>query len=262
MDDDCEAEESWLATLDKAFGDDVGLVAGSVIAPPDAARRLAVCPTIEPADVVYDPLRMQQPPEGFGVLGANIAVRRTDAVNVGPFDECMGPGSFFQGGEEHDYVKRLAQLGVRMRSTPSSIVHHTYGVRYGWRAVYSHKRERIRGDGAVAAKGTLLEDPGGGRAIRDLRHVDGARTAQAPTAAARRDDDVSLRPLHRELPRVPAQLRPLVGRTSTSRPRAAPRHRVAGRHCRRRLGLVTVAVAGGGLISPPARPAASPACCP
>ena len=167
LDDDCEAEQSWLATLDKAFGDDVGLVAGSLIAPPDASRRFAVCPAIEPADVVYDPRRMQQPPEGFGVLGANIAVRRTDAVHVGPFDECMGPGSFFQGGEEHDYVRRLAQLGVRMRSTPSSIVHHTYGVRYGWRAVYSHKRERIRGDGAVAAKGTLLEDPGGGRAIRD-----------------------------------------------------------------------------------------------
>ena len=166
LDDDCQAEDSWLATLDKAFGDDVGLVAGSVIAPPDSTRRFAVCPAIEPADVVYDPLRTKQMPEGFGVLGANIAVRRTDAERVGPFDECMGPGSFFQGGEEHDYVNRLAQLGVRMRSTPSSIVHHTYGVRYGWRAVYSHKRERIRGDGAVAAKGTLLEDPDGGRAIR------------------------------------------------------------------------------------------------
>ena len=248
LDDDCEAEQSWLATLDKAFGDDVGLVAGSLIAPPDASRRFAVCPAIEPADVVYDPRRMQQPPEGFGVLGANIAVRRTDAVHVGPFDECMGPGSFFQGGEEHDYVRRLAQLGVRMRSTPSSIVHHTYGVRYGWRAVYSHKRERIRGDGAVAAKGTLLEDPGGGRAIRDCVTAMAARTAQASPAAARRDDDVSLRPLRRELPRVPAQLRPLVGRSSTSRPRAAHRHGLARRHSRRRIGLVSVAVAGGGLI--------------
>jgi glycosyltransferase involved in cell wall biosynthesis len=165
MDDDCEADRAWLATLDEAFRDDVGLVCGSVFGPPDTGRRFVVCPTVEPADLIYDPLRMAEPPEGFGVLGANIAVRRTDFVRTGPFDECMGPGSSFQGGEEHDYVTRLTRLGVRLRSTPASIVHHTFGARYGVRAVYAHKRERIRGDGAVAAKGTMLESPGGGRSV-------------------------------------------------------------------------------------------------
>jgi glycosyltransferase involved in cell wall biosynthesis len=165
MDDDCEADAGWLAAIDVAFTDDVGFVCGSVVGPPSSERRLAVCPTIEPDDVVFDP-EQGDPPPGFGLLGANMAVRRLDAQRVGSFDECMGPGSYFQGGEEHDYLSRLAALGVRAHSTPRSIVHHTYGVRYGVRAVYSHKRERIRGDGAVTAKGTLLGVPRGGRSVR------------------------------------------------------------------------------------------------
>jgi glycosyltransferase involved in cell wall biosynthesis len=165
LDDDCEADERWLETLDTTFSDGIGFVSGAVIAPPSAGRRLSVCPTVDPDDVEFDPAG-GDPPPGFRVLGANIAVRRTDAERIGSFDECMGAGSIFQGGEEHDYVHRLAEAGVRMRSTPASIVHHTYGVRSGIAAVYRLKRERIRGDGAVAAKGTLLEHPTGGVRVR------------------------------------------------------------------------------------------------
>src|SRR4030095_2659778 len=106
-------------------------------------------------------------PEGVSLLGANMAVRVAEAARVGGLDECLGPGTAFGGGEEHDFAFRLMGLGVRMRSTPKSIVRHTYGARYGWRAVYAVKRSRLRGDGAVAAKGPLRSAPGGGLSVRD-----------------------------------------------------------------------------------------------
>jgi glycosyltransferase involved in cell wall biosynthesis len=157
MDDDCEADREWLSRLDAGFRDDVGFVCGSVEAPSRAGRWFAVCPRIAPADVMYSPTdRDAAWPPGFGLLGANMAIRRCDAERVGGFDECLGIGSAFGGGEEHDYVSRLARLGVRMRSTPDARVRHTHGYRYGARAVYLHRRDRVRGDGALAAKRTLL----------------------------------------------------------------------------------------------------------
>jgi glycosyltransferase involved in cell wall biosynthesis len=157
IDDDCEAREDWLATLDECFTPDIGFVSGTVEAPAKEARLFAVCPQFEPEDVVFDPEQSNEvPPPGFGLLGANIAVRRADANRVGTFDEFLGAGSKFGGGEEHDYASRLVRLGVRMRSTPRSVVRHTYGYRVGIRAVYLNKRSRIRGDGALAAKRTLL----------------------------------------------------------------------------------------------------------
>jgi glycosyltransferase involved in cell wall biosynthesis len=157
MDDDCEADEDWLATLKECFTADIGLVCGSLEAPAKKHRGFAVCPQVVPDDVIYDPkVSGLLPPPGFRLLGANLAVRRALTKDV-LFDECIGPGSPLRGsGEEHDYVYRLAHRGVRMRSTPRSIVRHTYGYRYGFRAVYAASKVYIRGNGALAAKLTLL----------------------------------------------------------------------------------------------------------
>jgi glycosyltransferase involved in cell wall biosynthesis len=157
-DDDCEVREDWLAELEKSFTPDIGFVCGTVEAPARERRIFQICPRIAPADVVWDPQELGTiPPPGFGLLGANMAVRREAAERVGIFDACLGPGSQFAGGEEHDYADRLAQLGVRMRSTPRPVVRHTYGYRYGFRAVYTNKSSRIRGDGGRAAKVTMME---------------------------------------------------------------------------------------------------------
>jgi glycosyltransferase involved in cell wall biosynthesis len=167
MDDDCEARADWLAELDESFTPDIGFVCGTVEAPAKERRLFAICPWITPSDVVWDPRQTgTYPPPGFGLLGANMAVRRAAAERVGIFDECLGPGSAFAGGEEHDYADRLARLGVRMRSTPRPVVRHTYGYRYGIRAVYSNKSSRIRGDGGRAAKVTLLESRKGELSVR------------------------------------------------------------------------------------------------
>ena len=57
-----------------------------------------------------------------------------------------------------------------MVTTPKSVVHHTFGFRYGVRAVYAHKRNYARGNGALAAKLTLAGDPRGREWLgRELR---------------------------------------------------------------------------------------------
>ncbi len=167
IDDDCQADSGWLAALAGAFDDDIGFVCGAVVAPDGPRPRFSICPAVTPAETVFDPVVTSEPPNGFIALGANMAVRRSDTLRVGGFDEFLGAGATFQGGEEHDYVARLARAGVRMRSTPRAVVHHTYGVRTGLGAMYRHKRERVRGDGAFFAKHTIAMAPEGGRKVRD-----------------------------------------------------------------------------------------------
>jgi glycosyltransferase involved in cell wall biosynthesis len=168
-DDDCEAQDDWLARLDEYFTPDIGFVCGTVEAPSKARRGFARCPSIRPGEVVFVPGQSDQgPPAGFNLLGANMAVRRTEAEKVGLFDECLGAGSTFGGGEEHDLVSRLAQHGVQMRSSPRPVVRHSYGYRYGIRSVYSHRRDLLRGDGAIAGKRTLMmKAPGVELSVRD-----------------------------------------------------------------------------------------------
>lgn len=175
MDDDCEAEVDWLAQLDRCFEEDVDLVSGAVLAPARERRRFAVCPSVVPGEVTFA-LRPGDAalPAEFDALGANLAVRRRTAVRVGGFDEHLGAGAHFPGGEEHDLVHRLAMAGATLRSTPGAVVRHTYGVRSGMRAVYRHRRQRLRGDGAGAAKRAMLAVPEGGLSVgRSVRRAAG-----------------------------------------------------------------------------------------
>jgi glycosyltransferase involved in cell wall biosynthesis len=185
IDDDCEADADWLVELDRCFDDDIGLVSGSLIAPPKVGWWYASCPSIDVDDVLYDPaIDGAQAAENFGLLGANMAIRRSDVGKTGGYDECLGSGSAFDGGEEHDLVFRMAEAGVRMRSSPKVVVRHTYGWRYGLRAVWKVKRDRFRGNGAIAAKGLLAEKPEGGLRVRTVV-IDHAR-AQLTTMGLRR----------------------------------------------------------------------------
>jgi glycosyltransferase involved in cell wall biosynthesis len=168
MDDDCEADTTWLSELDRSFEADIGFVSGPLVAPqPQGKHLFALCPTVEVSACTYDRQSDgERTPTGFGLLGANMAVRRVDADRAGRFDENMGAGAYFTGGEEHDYAHRLMRAGVRMRSSPGAVVRHTSGYRYGFRTVYSYKVARFRGDGAAAAKGLLRSSPEGTVPIR------------------------------------------------------------------------------------------------
>lgn len=161
-DDDCEAEAGWLAHVVKCFDEDpsVGFVSGALVAPELRKHLLAVCPEIHPGDFTYDPLK-DQAPVRFDFAGANFAIRKEVARKVGWFDECLGVGAVFASSEDLDYMLRVEAAGVRMRSTPASIVYHTHGARYGLKAVFRHRRSYAVGQGALAAKMTLNGDPRG-----------------------------------------------------------------------------------------------------
>ena len=54
---------------------------------------------------------------------------------------------------------------IKMGSTPSAIVTHTHGYRYGIKAVIQHSRNYASGNGALAAKMTLMGDPRGSQLV-------------------------------------------------------------------------------------------------
>ena len=163
-DDDCEADPGWLSEIAQCFDEDsqLGLVGGSLLAPNVHQHLLAVCPEIRPSEVTYDPVRDgHKAPPGFDFTGANFAMRRSVALRVGPFDECMGVGAIFASAEDLDYKLRVESADIRMRSTPKLVVRHTHGCRIGFKAVFRHRRSYAVGQGALAAKMTMRGDPRG-----------------------------------------------------------------------------------------------------
>jgi GT2 family glycosyltransferase len=170
LDDDCEADPAWLATVVGAFEADpeLGAVGGAVIGP-EKLGALASCPTVMPAEALYDPaLTPQRPPAGWDWIGANCAFRLSAAARVGPWDELMGPGMPFPVAEDTDYKLRLEALGVRMLTTPRSRILHSSGVRSGRAALHSQRNYAL-GNGVLAGKQTLNGDPRGRLWLRATR---------------------------------------------------------------------------------------------
>jgi hypothetical protein len=161
LDDDCVARSDWLSTIAQYFEDDptVGLVGGAVIAPPNTGHWFGSCPDNKPSETIYDPSTMKGcPPEGWSWISANMAIRRKVIEIVGPWDEFLGPGTFFPVGDDTDYKFRLEAAGIKMAVTPRSVVHHTYGYRTGIRAVLDFQNAYAYGNGAFAGKLTLMGD--------------------------------------------------------------------------------------------------------
>jgi glycosyltransferase involved in cell wall biosynthesis len=172
VDDDCEADPEWLAVIAARLQSNpsVGLVGGATV-PPSETRsglrlRLSTCPTILPAESLYDPAASRVPPPGWDWGSANVAIRAEVVARAGLFDEHLGPGTPLLSGEDRDYKFRLEAAGVSMMATPRAIVRHTYGRRYGLRAVTGMSRTYARGGGAVAGKLTVAGDPRGAAWVR------------------------------------------------------------------------------------------------
>lgn len=165
MDDDCEADTNWLATIAKYFQQhtDVELVGGSLIPPRKERSGPATCPELIPSEAIYDPTATPgQPPAGWDWVGGNVSIRRNLVTLIDRFDEYLGPGSpDFPAGEDADYKLRVENAGCKMASTPQAIVYHTWGYRYGLHAVLRHSRNYAYGNGGLAGKLTLLGDPRG-----------------------------------------------------------------------------------------------------
>lgn len=170
-DDDCEPRSDWLAVLDACFAEHpgVGTVTGSLLAPPPTKPGPSVCLEVEPEEMVYDPTATPPPaPPGFGWIGGNFAIRRTVAQRIGRFDERLGSGARFLSDEDTDYLCRLEAAGIKMLSTPRSVIDHTYGRRYGFKTAVRYWAGQGAGYGAVLAKLTLAGNPAGAEGMQRL----------------------------------------------------------------------------------------------
>lgn len=172
LDDDCEAAPDWLERVVATFDEhpDLGLLAGALVRPdlPPGSPRFAVCPDMIPLEVTYDSGTFGgEPPDGFGLVSANLAIRRSVIDAVGPFDELLGPGTSYGGADDTDYLLRVEALPTTLRSDPAIVVEHTYGHRFGIRGSYRILRAYALGNGALAAKLTLLDDQRGPDWLRE-----------------------------------------------------------------------------------------------
>lgn len=163
IDDDAEAAPDWLEVMVTYLDahPDIDLIGGSVIKPEKQYRGFAVCPAVEPDEVVYDPTTMDSPPEGWNWISCNVGIRREVFSRVGFYDDYLGPGSIFPAADDTDLLLRMEAAGIKMASSPRLVVYHTYGYRYGLRAFIKHQYNYGYGNGGMAAKLSLAGDPRG-----------------------------------------------------------------------------------------------------
>ena len=191
-DDDCEPAPRWLESFAHAFlaDSELGLVGGAVLSP-QSRGLLTSCPTVSPTEALYNPeVDHMRPPQGWDWIGANFAIRRGVASRLGSFDECLGAGADFPAAEDTDYKLRLEAAGVRMLTTPTASVVHTYGVRHGW-SVFKSQQNYATGNGGMAGKLTLLGDRRGEEWLAETRSGSFNEGRRAPHRLAR-----GLRRLH------------------------------------------------------------------
>lgn len=159
-DDDCEAPEDWLQSIADSFQryPEAGLLGGSLLAPTTGRGLISTCPAFQANECYYDP-RNQSAPPGYGWAGGNFALKASVAKMVGPFDIYLGAGTYFPCCEDIDYGLRVEEAGVVCISSPRVRVYHTYGRRYGLRAVWKHLDNYAVGRGAFLAKLKQIEHP-------------------------------------------------------------------------------------------------------
>jgi GT2 family glycosyltransferase len=149
VDDDVQVLPGWADAMVAGLGE-AAWVAGAVGVPPGQEQRerpVAVTTLTAPT-----PLTLTS----RGTLGAsaNLAVRRSALVDVGGFDERLGPGTWTRAAEDLDLLDRLLAAGYEGAFVPAAAaVHdqwrsrrqlvaldHGYGIGLGARLLLLHRR--------------------------------------------------------------------------------------------------------------------------
>ncbi|MCU1601853.1 MAG: glycosyltransferase family 2 protein [Frankiales bacterium] len=141
-DDDCRPDAGWTVAVAAAL-EDLDAVCGRVLA--DGDGHLSVLASTEPRDY----LRTDDP----AVLGhgANMAVRRRSLEAVDGWDERLGPGTPWPGGEDKDLLVRLLAAGFDVGYRAEPLVRHVQ-----WRTRRQSLRAELgyaRGSGFLASQG-------------------------------------------------------------------------------------------------------------
>ena len=162
VDDDAEVQQGWADAMRAAFVDkEVGCVFGRVIdegTENEQGRLLSAASSFLLPLREYTVLRPGEPCwfqevvlGGLGI-GCNFAVRRTELIAIGGFDERLGLGATVPGGEEHKAATDIGRRGYAVAHAPGAVALHC-----GWaRGVHALRRRSVAATGAAAAYLLLL----------------------------------------------------------------------------------------------------------
>jgi GT2 family glycosyltransferase len=155
LDDDMLVQNESLERLLDGLTERARTVTTGRVLPAPAERPGLVQP---PAAVITrdapEIFRGRQP--GQVVPGPNVAVPRKLLLEIGGYDERLGPGTRFPAGEDHDLSLRLLDAGCEVRHVPESVVLHR-----SWRSrrdVIRLRWDYARGVGGFYAKHASMRD--------------------------------------------------------------------------------------------------------
>ncbi len=153
-DDDCVPSPGWIAAVARVFSapNPPDAVTGPVL--PLAGRRdgyaVSSRTSLERVDYVG-----RHPPWMVGT-GANLAVKRDLAADIGGYDERLGVGTAGAAGEDLDFLHRLLRAGALIRYEPDARLYHELQSKQRRRATRSTYG---RGIGACCAMWLRDGDP-------------------------------------------------------------------------------------------------------
>jgi GT2 family glycosyltransferase len=168
LDDDILVGEDSLERLlaEMSGGQGPVVATGRLLAAPAPRSGLAQAPAALVTRSEPTVFRGRQPTQV--VPGPNIALPRALMLEIGGYDERLGPGTRFPAAEDHDLSLRLLDAGCEVRHVPEAVVLHR-----AWRSRRDLLRLRwryARGVGGFYAKHASIRDPYAlRRAAREVR---------------------------------------------------------------------------------------------
>lgn len=151
-DDDCTVPHDWLSrgVGRLAAAPDAGIIFGKLVAAPHDPQDEFV-PTFLPSSYrrLYGRLAAALPRMG---VGANMFVRRRVFERLRSFDECLGPGSRFRGGNDVDLAHRALRAGFTVLQDPDNSVVH-----WGRRAYADGSAQRLLRNNYYGAGARLMK---------------------------------------------------------------------------------------------------------
>jgi GT2 family glycosyltransferase len=177
LDDDMLVEARSLERLLAGLsdGDERVVTTGRLLAAPPERRGLAQAPA---ALVTRDEPEVFRGPQPMQVIpGPNVALPRSVMIEIGGYDERLGPGTRFPSAEDHDLSLRLLDAGCEVRHVPEAVVLHR-----AWRSRGELMRLRwryARGVGGFYAKHASLRDR---HALKRAAREAWTRSARAATS--------------------------------------------------------------------------------
>jgi GT2 family glycosyltransferase len=168
LDDDTLLKDDSLQRLLAPIGDGEGRVVatGRLLAAPPEQPGLVQAPAALVTRLQPAVFRGRQPLQV--VPGPNVALPRGVMIEIGGYDERLGPGTRFPGAEDHDLSLRLLDAGCEVRHVPEAVVLHR-----AWRSQRDLVRLRwgyARGVGGFYAKHASIHDTHTlARAARELQ---------------------------------------------------------------------------------------------